>query len=87
MINCFVLLLIGIDVSDVTFPKDIRDIELLADIRRLNADQTVDGIMLEVCVLFHISVALVCRDVEFTQKIIGKECCAFFPQPATKIER
>ncbi|PSN45499.1 hypothetical protein C0J52_22160 [Blattella germanica] len=54
---------IGIEVKKFELPKDIREVELLADIRKLNDDLAVDAIMLEFPLPQHITERIMCNAV------------------------
>ncbi|KAJ4433462.1 hypothetical protein ANN_15765 [Periplaneta americana] len=63
---------IGIDVEILDRPKDIRDVELLADIRKLNEDYSVDAVVVEIPESKHLNIQAIYNAVSPEKDVEGR---------------
>ena len=62
---------VGIEVERIAFEQTIKERQLLAEIRRLNRDKSVDGFIVQLPLPEHISEAKVLTTIDFRKDVDG----------------
>ena len=62
---------VGIEVERIAFEQTIKERQLLAEIRRLNRDKSVDGFIVQLPLPEHISQAKVLTTIDFRKDVDG----------------
>lgn len=62
---------VGIEVERIAFEQSIKERQLLAEIRRLNRDKSVDGFIVQLPLPEHISEAKVLTTIDFRKDVDG----------------
>lgn len=62
---------VGIEVERIAFERSIKERQLLAEIRRLNRDKSVDGFIVQLPLPEHISEAKVLTTIDFRKDVDG----------------
>lgn len=62
---------VGIEVERIAFEQSIKERQLLAEIRRLNCDKSVDGFIVQLPLPEHISEAKVLTTIDFRKDVDG----------------
>lgn len=62
---------VGIEVQKIALEEDIKERQLLAEIRKLNKDKSVDGFIVQLPLPAHISEAKVMSTIDFRKDVDG----------------
>lgn len=62
---------VGIEAEKIAFDEDVKERQLLAEIRRLNRDKTVDGFIVQLPLPEHISEAKVMSAIDYRKDVDG----------------